>query len=113
MDASDQLKQDVRQGRIDVDRLVDLFVTLQQEMQTTQQQLQATHQQLEAAKQRIAELEKKLGDTTTKVNEPFSMRAEEKRQDQRRDKKKRQLSKKGRRGRLSSADKVQLAERTE
>jgi transposase len=106
MDASGQLKQDVREGRIDVDRLVDLLVTLQQ-------QLQATQQQLQAAQQRIAELEKKLGDTTTtKVNEPFSMRAEEKRQDQRQQKKKGKLSKKGRRGRLRSADKIQLAERT-
>ena len=41
------------------------------------------------------------------------MRAEEKREDKRRQKKKRKLSKKGRRGRLSKADKLQLAERTE
>jgi len=40
------------------------------------------------------------------------MRAEEKRQEKR-GKKKRIRSKKGRRGRLSSADKIKLAERTE
>ena len=47
MDAIEQLKEDVREGRIDADRLVDLIVTLQR--------------QLQAAKQRIAELEKQLG----------------------------------------------------
>ena len=41
------------------------------------------------------------------------MRAEEKRQQARRKKKKLKLSKKGRRGRLTTADKVKLAERTE
>jgi hypothetical protein len=82
-----------------VDRLVDLIVTVQQ--------------QLQAAQQRIAELEKQLGGTTAaKVDEPFSLRAEEKRQEKRQ-KKKHKLSKKGRRGRLTSADKLPLAERTD
>ena len=100
MDAIEQLKQDVREGRIDVDRLIDVIATLQR--------------QLEAAKQRIEELEKKAGGTATaKVAEPFSMRAEEKRQQARHQKQKRKLSKKARRGRLTSADKRKLAERTE
>jgi hypothetical protein len=47
MDAIDQLKQDVRQGRADVDRLIDVIVSLQR--------------QLEAARQRIEELEMTLG----------------------------------------------------
>lgn len=101
MDAIDQLKEDVRQGRVDADRLIDVIVSLQR--------------QLEAARQHIAELEKKLGGpgaaTPAKVDEPFSMRAEEKRQ---RDRKpnKNKLSRRGRRGRLNSADKLKLAERT-
>ena len=104
MDAVDQLKQDVRDGRIDLDRLNDVIVTLQR--------------QLEAAKQRIEELEKKQGGpsspTGTKVDEPFSMRAEEKRQQARHPKKnKLKLSRKSRRGRLTTADKLKLAERTE
>jgi transposase len=99
MDASEQFKQDVRDGRIDVDRLIDIIVTLQR--------------QLEAARQRIEELEKKAGGTTTtKVDEAFSMRAEEKRQQARRKNKKSKLAKKGRRGRLTTADKLKLAERT-
>jgi hypothetical protein len=103
MDSMDQLKQDVREGRVDVDRLIDVIVTLQR--------------QLEAARQRIEELEKKLGgpgsSATAKVEQPFSMRAEEKRQQARRPDNKVKLACRGRRGRLSSADKIKLAERTE
>lgn len=102
MDAIDQLKQDVRDGRIDIDRLMDVIVSLQR--------------QLEAAKQRIEELEKNAAGPTSpataKVDQPFSMREEEKRQ-KKRGKHKHKLSKKGRRGRLTSADKLKLAERTE
>jgi len=98
MDAIEQLKEDLRQGRIDANRLVELMVTLQRELQ--------------AAKQRIAELEKQLGGTTTpKVNEPFSMRAEEKRQEAR-GKKKPKPKRTGRRGRFTTADKVAQAERS-
>jgi transposase len=107
MDAGEQLKQDVRAGRIDVDRLIDVIVA-------QQRQLEAALQELKAARQRIEELEKKVGGSgTTKVDEPFSMRAEEKRQQARHKKKKHKLSRQGRRGRLTSADKLKLAERTE
>lgn len=106
MDAIEQLKQDVREGRIDVEHLLDVMVTMQR-------QFEATRQELKAANQRIEELEKKAsGSGTAKVNEPFSVRAEEKRQDKRRQKK-RKLSRQGRRGRLTSADKLKHAERTE
>ena len=102
MDAIEQLKQDVREGRIDVDRLIDVLVSLQR--------------QLEAAKQRLEELEKKSGSggvaATAKVGQPFSMRAEEKRQ-QARKHNKLERSRRRRRGRLNSADKIKLAERTE
>ena len=107
MDAIEQLQQDVRQGRIGVERLIDLNVTLQR-------QLQAALQELKAARQRIEELEKKAGGSgTAKVDEPFSMRAEEKRQQARHQKKKHRPERKGRRGRLTSAAKVKLAQRTE
>jgi len=101
MDAIDQLKADVRQGRVDVDRLLDVLVSLQR--------------QLEAARQRIAELEKQRGGpgapSPAQVDQPFSMRAEEKRQRDR-NQNQRKLSRRGRRGRLTTADKLQLAERT-
>lgn len=111
MDAIKQLKQDVRDGKVDINRLIDLIVNQQRQLETTQRQL-------EAAKQRIEELEKKLGGpsspTTAKVDEAFSLRAEEKRQQERDPKNnKLKLSRKGRRGRLTNADKLKLAERTE
>jgi transposase len=107
MDAIEQLKRDVREGRVGVDRLIDILVT-------QQRQLESALQELKAARQRIEELEKKVGGSgTAKVDEPFSMRAEEKRQQARHKKKKHKLSRQGRRGRLTSADKLKLAERTE
>lgn len=99
MDAIETLRQDVREGRIDADRLVDLIVTLQR--------------QLQAAHQRIEELEKRLGGPpTTQLDEPFSLRAEEQRQAARGQKKRKEKRKK-RRGRLKSSDKIAQAERTE
>jgi len=74
MDAIEQLKQDVRDGRIGVDRLIDVIVT-------QQRQLESALQELKSAQQRIEEFEKKAGGSgTAKVDEPFSMRSEEKRQ---------------------------------
>src|SRR5271155_521845 len=100
MDAIEQLKQDVREGRIGVDRLIDVIAMQQR--------------QLQAALRRIEELEKKAGGSgTTKVEESYSMRAEEKRQKDRQPKKKRKRSKKGRPGRLTTVDKLKLAERTQ
>jgi hypothetical protein len=103
MEAIDQLTEDVRAGRIGVERLLDVIATLQR--------------QLTAARQHIEELEKQAGgptaSATPKVEEPFSMRAEEKRQQARDKKKKRKPSREQRRGRLGSADKIKLAERAE
>ena len=63
MDALEQLKQEVRDGRIGVERLLDVVAALQR--------------QLEAAQQRIAELERQAGTpSTAKVPEAFSLRAE-------------------------------------
>jgi hypothetical protein len=113
MDAIETLRQDVQEGRIGADRLVDLIVSLQRQLQATQQQHQATQQQLQAAQQRIEELEKKLGGAATaQLAEPFSLRAEEQRQEAR-GQKKRKHQRKGRRGRLNSNDKIAQAERTE
>jgi hypothetical protein len=110
MDVVEQLKQDVHAGRIGVDRLIDVIASLQR-------QLESAQRELKAAQQRIEELEKKAGGpvppATAKVDEPYSMRAEEKRQQARHKKKKRNLSRPGRRGRLITADKLKLAERTE
>jgi transposase len=99
MDAIDKLKQDVREGRIGADVLIDLIADL--------------CRKLEAANKRIEELEKERGGRpTAKLDEPFSTRAEEQRQEAR-GKKKRQRKPKGRRGRVSTDDKIAQAERTE
>jgi hypothetical protein len=51
MDVVETLKQDFLEGRIDIDRLVAQFKSLQRLLQAAQQQLQATQQQLEAGEQ--------------------------------------------------------------
>jgi hypothetical protein len=99
MDAVEQFKQDVREGRIDVDRLIDLIVSQQK--------------QLDQANQRIKELEKKLGASpTVKTDEAYSMRAEEQRQAARGNKP-RQRNKPTRRGRVTTAQKLELADHWE
>lgn len=102
-----QLKEDVREGRIDGDRLVELI-------DRSQRQLQEAKQELDRAKQQIKELEQKLGESPTeKLKEPFSMRAEEQRQEARQGKQKRRPKPKRRRGRITTAEKIAQAQRTE
>lgn len=100
MDA-EGLRDEIRAGRIDVDRLVDLILMQQN--------------QLEDAQRRIDELEQELGrKPTQKLNEPFSVRAEEQRQDSRgkTGKPRRNRNKKARRGRVTTAEKIAKASRT-
>jgi hypothetical protein len=88
----EQLRKDVHAGRITPDRLIDLIVTLQR---------------------RNEELERQLrGGSPPKIAEPFSLRAEERRQEARGKKgwKRRRWS---RGGRVSTAEKVAQAVRTE
>src|SRR4030042_265763 len=73
----EHLKEDVRAGRISPDRLGELVVTLQRE-------LQAARQELDRARRQIEELERQRGGPpTAKVSQPFSLRAEEQRQEAR------------------------------
>jgi transposase len=118
MDVIETLRQEVQEGRIDAERLIDLMASRQRQFHATQQQLQATQQQLEtvlqqlqAARQRIEELEKKHGVPPAKLDQPFSMRAEEQRQQARG--KKPKAKRKGRHGRFRTKDKIALAERSE
>jgi hypothetical protein len=107
MDAIEHLKEDVRTGRIDANRLVDLLGTLQRDRQAAQQRISELEQ-------RIAELEKQVAGNSgpPRIEQPFSMRAEERRQEAR-GKKKRKRKDKGRRGRVRTADKIAQAQRTE
>jgi transposase len=98
MEAIETLRQDLRDGRIGAERLLDL--------------LAAVMRRLDAALRRIEELEQPINGTP-KIDEPFSMRAEEKRQETRGPKTKRPKKSKKRRGRRPTQDKVAQAERTE
>jgi hypothetical protein len=98
MDAQ-QLREDVRAGRVGAERLVDLIVALQRE--------------LLAAQQQIAELKRQIGPSPTpRLDQPYSLRGEEQRQ-QDRGKKPRKRNKPGRKGRITTAAKVAQAGRTE
>src|SRR5271157_4326645 len=95
----EQLKEDVRSGRITVERLIELVVTQQRELQ--------------AAKRRIEQLERQLDvPASQKISQPFSVEAEERRQEARGKKgwKRRRWS---RGGRISTAEKVTQAARME
>ncbi len=102
----EQFKDDIREGRITVERLVELFLTMQR-------QLQAAKQELDQARRRIEELERqRSGPPTATVAQPFSLRAEEQRQ-QARGKKRRKRKRRSRGGRISTAEKIVQAVRTE
>src|SRR5947209_11847582 len=106
MDIIESLKQDLREGRISAERLVDLVADLCGK-------LEAANRRIEELNRRIEDLEKQgAGTPTAKVDESFSTRAEEKRQEAR-GKKRRKRTPKRRRGRVSTHDKVARAERTE
>jgi hypothetical protein len=108
----EQFKDDVRSGRIDGDRLVELVVMLLGQWQQARDEAQQASGELRRAQQRIEELEKELGRRSPKLDEPFSVRAEEQRQETRGKKKRRKRTPK-RRGRNRTAEKVALAERSE
>ena len=97
MDVS-ELEQDVREGRVDSDRLIEIIGVLVRK--------------LEAAQRRIEALEAKLGKLSSKLEEPFSVAAEEKRQAAR-GKARRKKNKPLRRGRVSTAEKLAQAQRDE
>jgi transposase len=95
----EQLKEDVQSGKISVGRLIELVVTLQRELQ--------------AAKQRIEQLERQLGvPPSPKISQPFSVEAEERRQEAR-GKKRRKRKRRSQAGRTTTAEKIAQAVRTE
>jgi hypothetical protein len=111
MDAVLRLQQDVREGRIGAEGLLALVVTLQRELQAARGELQAARGRIEEQQGQIDELRKKLG-VPAKFAEPFSLRAEEQRQEAR-GKTRRKKTRPTRRGRITTAEKIRQAERTE
>ena len=111
MDTLEQFARDFPEGRLDFPRLLSFLgdsprqlqetqtqlQETQTQLQLSQAQLQETQHQLKIAQNRIEELEKRLGDPPTpRLEQPYSMRAEEKRQQAKEGKTKRK-SKGGRR----------------
>ena len=99
----EQLRQDVTDGTIEADRLVDLVdsqLKVIQQLQTQVTELQA----------QVEELKKK--NPTDRLDESFSEKAEEKRQAKAKGKRSKRKAPE-RRGRLSTAEKIAKATRTE
>jgi len=96
------LRQDVREGRVKLEQLIELIVT-------QQHQLAAASARIRELEEALDELRKQLS-PTAKLDEPFSVKAEEKRQAARGRQSKKKKTKLGRRGRLRTADKLALAE---
>jgi len=111
MDAA-QLKNDLREGRIDTDRLIDWFCSYHAQQQ---QRLEQLEQLTAEFQQEIIQLRKQLQGSSTKVDASYSMKAEEKREEARgtTKKKKRKESRKQRRGRIANEEKLQRAHDTE
>ena len=131
MDALEQLQRDFQEGQVDLPRLFSFLADAvrqlkdtqaqlkdaqaqlkdtQGQLQASQARLQETQQQLKTAQNRIEELEKKLGGPPTpRIEQPYSMRAEEKRRQAKEGKKKN----KSKGGRRRHDDKMKLVARTE
>jgi len=101
----EQLRQDVAEGTVQLDRLVELIASQQKLIQ----QLQQDNEKL---KERNEKLQEQIKNPTERLDESYSEKAEEKREEKRKGKKKKRKIPK-RRGRLSTAEKIAKAARTE
>jgi len=107
MHVDEKLRHAVRAGLIEVDRLLDLFLATQKELQLRIAELES---RCAALATENAALRTQAGHgTPAKIEQPYSLEAEEKRQ-QKRGTHPRKESKKQRRGRLANEEKLQRAE---
>jgi transposase len=119
MDAFEaDLEANDRDGRarcFDLDRWAEKFARVHGQLHSLQQRVEALEKENAELKLANAELKKQLSGSATpaKVDEPFSVRAEEQRQEARGKKSKRKESKKQRRGRRANEAKIKRAEKTE
>src|SRR5210317_1357775 len=94
----DQLRQDVAEGTVELDRLVELIASQQKRIEQLLEEIEKLKEQIKK-------------NPTERLEEAYSERAEEKRQAKAKGKrKKRKIPK--RRGRLSTAEKIAKANRT-
>jgi transposase len=103
---TEQFRQDVAEGTVEVDRLVDLVVSQQKLIVQQQAELEALKKQLEELKH---QLEK---NPTQRLDEAYSEKAENERQAKAQGKPKRR-KKPNRQGRITTAEKIARAARTE
>ena len=101
----EQLKQDVRSGRVAVDRVINL-------LGSSQGKLAEAQQRIRELEERIRQLESKLDAPSAKLDQPFSLKAEEKRQEARGRKTKKRRPPR-RKGRVATAEKLKFAQEQE
>lgn len=107
----EQLRDDVQQGRIDLNRLVDLIGMLQRQVLDLKEKLEQANKEVQAAQQRLAELEAQS--PTEKCDQSYSLDGEEKRKREANKPPSKRKKKRPRRGRRSNAEKIKLSERIE
>jgi transposase len=101
----EQLRQDVAEGTVQLDRLVELIASQQKLIQQLQQDIEKLREQNEKLREQIK-------NPTERLDESYSEKAEEKRQEKKTGKKKKRKIPR-RTGRLSTAQKIAKAARTE
>ena len=102
----EQLRQDVAEGTVQLDRLVELIASQQKLIQQLQEEIEKLNEDNEKLKEQCKK------NPTERLEESYSEKAEEKRQAKAKGKpKKRKIPK--RRGRLSTSEKIARAARTE
>jgi DNA-binding protein H-NS len=106
----EQLRQDVADGTIEIERLVDLVASQQEVIRQLQAQVDKSQARIDELNAKIGELKKK--NPTDRLDEAFSEKAEEKRQAKAKGKRRKKKPRK-RRGRLSTSEKIARASRTE
>ena len=93
----DQLRKDVAAGTVELDRLVELIASQQKRIEQLQEEIEKLKEQIKK-------------NPTERLEEPYSEKAEEKRQAKGKPKKRKTPK---RRGRLTTAEKIAKAARTE
>ncbi len=102
----EQLRQDVAEGTIELDRLVDLIASQQKIIQQQQVQIERLQEEIDKLKEQVGK------NPTERLDEAYSEKAEEDRQAKATGKPKKRKTPK-RRGRFSTAEKIAKAARTE
>lgn len=107
-----QIRQDVAEGNVSPDRLVDLIASLLKLIETLQEQDAKHQEQIAKLQEQVAKLQAQIDskNPTERLDEQYSEKAEEKRQAKG---KKRKRPKPRRKGRISTAEKIAKAKRTE